>query len=628
MRSLSPSAILSAVPLLIAAPAAAAAATPAADFLVARALAEEGRLEEALARLEPILAIDPTDLYLRLERTDLLLRTGRLDEASAEARRARELSATNPDALRLQGRVELARADRDEAARQTARDAYQRLREQAPEDLEALVSLGQLELGSGNFGLAAEALAEAARLRPGHPGIESLLARALEGHGDPVQAERIQRARLEREPGSLVARLELADLLGLQQRHLEAARVLEQASAGQRSSFEVRRRLGLHLFLAGESERALELARGVVADWPSYGGARLLAARIELAHGRFEAAHEVAAPLFGGGPMAEAIADLRLRILEGLGRLDEAAAQLEAERGRLAESGRADEADERALEIARLWGRAGRWDAMLEATRAAGAGAGDQTADESRLLAATALSRLGRAEEALAELGAAEAARPRFAARRIGVLLDAGRAAQAETEIASLLAGRPDADLAVAVALVERERFERAIPLLESARARDAASLEAGFRLASAYERVGRLEDAVPLFRGILERAPDFAPALNYLGYVWIDRAENLAEALEMVERAVRLDPGNGAYVDSLGWGYLRSGRIPEAVAALERAARLLPDDATVLEHLGDACLAAGERGRAADAYRRAARAAGDPASAAARKLAQLEGES
>jgi hypothetical protein len=43
-------------------------------------------------------------------------------------------------------------------------------------------------------------------------------------------------------------------------------------------------------------------------------------------------------------------------------------------------------------------------------------------------------------------------------------------------------------------------------------------SREVAFRLAAAYERGGRREVAIDAFRGLLERQPDFAPALNYLG--------------------------------------------------------------------------------------------------------------
>ena len=614
--------------LALAGAAAATPAVPGATFLVARALAEEGRYEEALELIGAAVTAQPADVYLRLERTDWLMRVGRLDEASAEARAARALAPENPDVLRVQGRVELARADRDDAAVEVAREAFERLREGSPEDLEALVSLGQLYLASGNTRLAADALAEASRLRPGHAGIESLLSRALESAGDPVQAERIQRERLRREPGALISRLELADQLAVQDRHAEAARLLEEAPPQQLATLDVRRRLALQRFLAGETDGALEVARGVVEQWPGYGGGRLLLARIELAFGHFAEALAAVEPLFTGEPLPEAVADLKVRILEGLGRIDEAAAQLESDRQRMIAAERGEEAARLALEIARLWARSGRWEQALAAAREAAASGFEEAAPEGALLAASALAELGRTDEALAALGGPDSSGTRFAARRISVLLDGDREAEAEAEIARLLAERPEADLAVAALLADREQFERAIPLLERARSRDPESLEAGFRLASAYERTGRLEDAVPLFRGLLERSPDFAPALNYLGYVWIDRAENLEEALAMVERAVRLDPDNGAYVDSLGWGYFRAGRFADAVSELERAARLMPDDATVLEHLGDACLAAGERGRAADAYRRAVHLSGDPSSTAARKLARLEGGS
>src|SRR5690606_22346998 len=76
---------------------------------------------------------------------------------------------------------------------------------------------------------------------------------------------------------------------------------------------------------------------------------------------------------------------------------------------------------------------------------------------------------------------------------------------------------------------------------------------------------------------------------LNYYGYSLVDRGEKLAEALEMIERAVALDPRNGAYIDSLGWAYYRLGRFEDAVITLERAATLESADPVVNDHLGDA---------------------------------------
>jgi len=64
--------------------------------------------------------------------------------------------------------------------------------------------------------------------------------------------------------------------------------------------------------------------------------------------------------------------------------------------------------------------------------------------------------------------------------------------------------------------------------------------------------------------------------------------APALGRAVDLIVRALRQDPENGAYLDSLGWAYYRLHRLEEARAQLERAARLTGGDPVVLEHLGD----------------------------------------
>ena len=600
----------------------------AASFLIARSLADEGHVDEALAAFDRVLATAPGDPYVLLAKADLLLHAGRVEEASAAASAARAADPDNSDALRLVGRIGLLRADRDPAGAQEAISAFERLRESQPEDLETLVSLGQLYLATGRPQQAADALAEAERLRPGHAGIQSLLARALDSTSDLDQAEHIERQRLERDPGDPGPRLELADLLARQGRHDEAVALLEAAPADQKESLDVRRRLGLQLLLAGHLDRAREVVSALVEHWPDYGGGRLLMARIEAAYGRFPEAESALSPLLTSDPLPDVVADLQVRILEGLGELDAAAARIEAERKRIAEQGDAVQADRFLLDLARLWLRHDRPQRALDPARSATASSDPEVAANGALLEAGALTDLSRYDDALAALGPADPGRPALAARRIGILLDAGRNDAAADERRALLAARPDADLVVGAVLADHARYDEAIPLLESATRRAPDSLEAAFRLAAACERDGRVSEAVDRFRGLVHRAPEFAPALNYLGFLWIDRGENLAEALDLVERAARLDPDNGAYVDSVGWGYFRLDRFPEAVTALERAARLLPGDSTVLDHLGDARLAAGDRERAAEAYREAVAAGGQGAAEAARKLARLAGGS
>jgi len=118
---------------------------------------------------------------------------------------------------------------------------------------------------------------------------------------------------------------------------------------------------------------------------------------------------------------------------------------------------------------------------------------------------------------------------------------------------------------------------------------------DARFQLGAIYEKIGRMDDAEREFRALLDKHPDDAAALNYLGYSLADRGMKLDDAEKLIREAVRLAPGNGAYRDSLGWVEFKRGRYPQALEDLREALRLLPEDSTVWEHAGDVHRALGE---------------------------------
>lgn len=109
-----------------------------------------------------------------------------------------------------------------------------------------------------------------------------------------------------------------------------------------------------------------------------------------------------------------------------------------------------------------------------------------------------------------------------------------------------------------------------------------------------AYERLKQWDKAEPNFRKALELFPNQPQVMNYLGYSWVDRGENLDEALQMIRSAVEMRPQDGYIVDSLGWAYYKLGRYNEAVIELEKAVKLRPEDPTINDHLGDAYWQAG----------------------------------
>ena len=133
------------------------------------------------------------------------------------------------------------------------------------------------------------------------------------------------------------------------------------------------------------------------------------------------------------------------------------------------------------------------------------------------------------------------------------------------------------------------EAVEAARKALELAPAGESSmSAAALITLSSAQERAGDPKGSEESLRRILARDPNNATALNNLGYFLVERNERLTEALEMIQRAVRANPTNSSFLDSLGWAYFKLGRFDEAERHLTEAARRNARSVAIQEHLGD----------------------------------------
>ena len=141
---------------------------------------------------------------------------------------------------------------------------------------------------------------------------------------------------------------------------------------------------------------------------------------------------------------------------------------------------------------------------------------------------------------------------------------------------------------------------ERSAEKAEQMAQESSAKESAWFMLGSIYERQKKFDQAEQQFRKVLEVNPDSAPVLNYYGYMLADRGIRLDEATSMIARAVKQDPANGAYLDSLGWAYYKQNKLAEAEEYLRKAAGRESHDPTILGHLGDVYLKLGQGERAA----------------------------
>ena len=147
------------------------------------------------------------------------------------------------------------------------------------------------------------------------------------------------------------------------------------------------------------------------------------------------------------------------------------------------------------------------------------------------------------------------------------------------------------------------------------------------FLLGAIYERQKFFDKAEEQFKKVLAVNPKNAPVLNYYGYMLGDLGIRLDEAEALVQKALKEDPYNGAYLDSLGWIYFKENKLTASETTLRKAVERERHDATIHSHLGDLYakmgrseLAAAEWEKSLGEWRRSL-----PADMEADKVAELE---
>ncbi|HWS87023.1 MAG TPA: tetratricopeptide repeat protein [Pyrinomonadaceae bacterium] len=162
------------------------------------------------------------------------------------------------------------------------------------------------------------------------------------------------------------------------------------------------------------------------------------------------------------------------------------------------------------------------------------------------------------------------------------------------------------------------EAVEAARKALSLASAEDPAqTTNALIMLSSAQERAGDTRGAEESLRQVLAKDANNPTALNNLGYFLTEHNQKLEEAREMIERAVRAEPQNPSFLDSLGWVYYKLGKLKEAERYLSDAARRNPTSATIQEHLGDLFQKLGQQEKAQASWRKALSLAAEAADTA-----------
>jgi tetratricopeptide (TPR) repeat protein len=172
-------------------------------------------------------------------------------------------------------------------------------------------------------------------------------------------------------------------------------------------------------------------------------------------------------------------------------------------------------------------------------------------------------------------------------------------------------------DLYVASLRSRAGDFDGALAFLQGLLQASPDDAELLYNIGVIHGEAKRGEEALRWMEQALEKQPDHAGALNYIGYSWAERGTNLDQAEQYITRALQIRPDDGYITDSLAWVYYMRARalgetgrsrdarelLERAVRELERANELTGGDPVISEHMGDVYLSLGLKERAFESY-------------------------
>ncbi len=132
-----------------------------------------------------------------------------------------------------------------------------------------------------------------------------------------------------------------------------------------------------------------------------------------------------------------------------------------------------------------------------------------------------------------------------------------------------------------------QKKYSEAIDQFEKFLELEPDNADVMYLLGSLYLELGERFKAVEFYSKSIIINPDHDGSLNSLGYIYAEDGVRLDEAKQLIEKALKIDPSNGAYFDSLGWVYFKKKMYSEALENLQLANTKMKDP-VIYEHLGD----------------------------------------
>ena len=562
-------------------------------------------LNKAIENFRAAMKADPNATFLADELSDLYIQSGRLREAVTDAENTLKENPGDVASRRILGRM-YARMIGDpnqnrirEDMVKKAIEQYQKIAEAEPQDVDTLLMLGRLQKVAQNSVEAEKSYKKALELEPNNEDALTGLAVVYSDLGDNKAAADMLRKVSEKSPNARNL-FQLANAYEQMREYMLAAQALRKAlELNPPNAGDFKRALAQDLLLADSLDDALKTYQELVGEEPNDVLSWLRISQIHRQRRAFDKAREAStkAKAIDAANMEVRYNDVSL--FEAEGRTDEAIKLLkEMVESTTRKSYNPAEKAQRVTLLERLgvlYRSHERTQEAVDTFRQIG----ELDPDLANRASAQVIETLRQGREYAKAEKEAEAAAVKFPNDRMvqltraSVLADSGKTTEAIAVAKKLLNGKDDRETYITLA----QLYEKGKKYDEMGKALDEADKLAdskedktntAFMRGAMYEKQKKFDLAEAEFRKVLVSDPDNTSALNYLGYMLVDRNVRVQEAYEMIKKAVDKEPSNGAYLDSLGWAYFRLNKLEDAENYLKQALEQTKRDPAVHDHLAE----------------------------------------
>ena len=608
------------------------------QFLLAQRFEDDDDADGAIAAYRRAMALDPQAADIVAELANLYMRQNRSQDATTAAENALKIDPNNAEGHRVLGTVyadvgqpggrrqrqgargtcrPCAAAQNDNLTKAIAHLEASIARSHRLPDANTRAMLSRLYMTDGAYDKAIPMLADLVKQEPGWQDGAMLLAQAYAAAGRSADAVSFLEQAADENPQLYAT---LADFYGREDRWKDAVSAYAAALQMSPRNFDLRVGYGSALLNVGGADnivRARDVLREAVATRGTDQRALYLLSEAERLSGDLDAAEGTARRLVAQNRNSPRAYVALAEALEERQRYQAVVDSLAPAVDEFRSAANAQAALAALLpHLGFAYQQVGKSDSAIATFEEARKIAPDDPSIVSYLIQANMAAK--KYTEAAAVAHSARAQHPddlRLARLEATALRQGGKGDQAIAVLQDVVQKHgddPAAYLALAQGYSDASRGSQAVKTLQDAQAKFPNEPIVTFELGAVFDKQKKYAEAEAAFRTLISKDPRNAPALNYLGYMLAERGERLDESVSLLERALKVEPDNGSFLDSLGWAYYKGGKLEQAAEQLKRASDQLTTNSVIQDHYGDVLFKMGRYDEAIAAWTRSLAGDGD----------------